>query len=102
MINPIYDKISQELISIENITSGQMFGKPCLKIGNKAFAAWFKSCMVFKLGQDEIKLIKHQYPGSENWDPSGKNRAMKDWLQMPEEYSNQWLTMAKKAIEFVR
>lgn len=102
MIHVTYDRIADTLSKSDDISTGQMFGKPCLKTGKKAFAAWFKTEMVFKLGQEEITLIKQQFLGSINWDPSGKNRAMKDWLQVPEEYSDHWETLAKQAMTFVK
>jgi len=96
-----YNNIGEKFSKQYETVSGQMFGKPCLKIDKKAFAAFFKDEMVFKLGQQEIKLLKDKYPGSFNWDPSGKNRAMKDWLQVPNEFCNDWEKLAKMALDFV-
>lgn len=97
----VYNKIAEELAKQYNVVSGQMFGKPCLKIGKKAFAAYYQDEIVFKLGRVEINLIKEKYLGSVNWDPSGKNRAMKDWLQIPEEFSDNWMQLAIQAMENV-
>lgn len=82
-------------------TTGQMFGKPCLKINKKAFAAFYKGQMVFKLGQVEVDLLKTKFVGSENWDPSSKKRPMKDWVLIPEEFSDFWLELAQEAYVFV-
>ena len=97
----IYNNIGEKFSAQHETVSGQMFGKPCLKIGKKAFAAFFKEEMVFKLGEQEIKLLINKYPGSVNWDPSGKNRAMKDWLQVPNEFNTDWKSLAKLALDFV-
>lgn len=78
-----------------------MFGKSCLKIGGKAFAAFFKEEMVFKLGRDEVNLLLSKYPGSTNWDPSEKGRPMKDWLQIPVEFNDDWGVLAKQALDYV-
>ena len=78
---------------------GQMFGKPCLKKNNKAFAAFFKGEMVFKLGKEDLSLILEKYPGSQNWDPSGKDRAMKDWIQIPADFLKDWDSLAKEAMD---
>ena len=97
----LYEEIGTELANDRGTTLGQMFGKPCLKVNNKAFAAFFKGEMVFKLGQQEIGFLKEKYPGSVNWDPSGKKRPMKDWLQVPEEFQADWKTLALQALGFV-
>ena len=82
-------------------TISRLFGKPCLKANNKAFAAFFKGDMVFKLGQQEVKLLLDQYPGSVNWDPSGKKRPMKDWLQVPAAFEEDWRTLTKQALDYL-
>ena len=102
MSEQLYSKLGQELTAKFGTSTGQMFGKPCLKTtNNKAFAAFFKGEMVFKLGQKEVNLFKDKYPGSVNWDPSGKKRPMKDWLQLPADYSTDWAPLAKKALDYV-
>lgn len=101
MTKTIYEEIGQKLAAEKETTLGNMFGKPCLKVRTKAFAAFFQDEMVFKLGADQIKDLKEKYIGSQNWDPSGKKRAMKDWLQVPGEYSDDWESLARQALGFV-
>lgn len=96
-----YEEIGQKLASEKGSSIGQMFGKACLKTNGKAFAAFFQEEMVFKLGAEEIKDLKEKYLGSQNWDPSGKKRAMKDWLQVPGEYQEDWEKLANQALGFV-
>lgn len=98
----LFHEIGVEFENKYAITTGQMFGKQCLKIHKKAFAALFKNEMVFKLGQQEVSLLKEKYPNSINWDPSGKNRPMKDWLQIPSDYSHDWEGLAKLALRYVQ
>jgi hypothetical protein len=101
MSDQLYNEIGQQFADKHGTVLGQMFGKQCLKTSNKAFAAFFKGEMVFKLGQQEISLLIDKYQGSVNWDPSGKGRAMKDWLQIPADYSEDWTLLAKQAMDYV-
>ena len=101
MSDQLFIKIGQQLADQRGTTISQMFGTPCLKTSKKAFAAFYKDEMIFKLGQQEVNLFKDQYIGSVNWDPSGKNRAMKDWLQVPKEFSNDWADLAEQALDYV-
>ncbi len=39
--------------------------------------------------------------GSKLFDPSGKGRAMKEWVQVPFDASKQWKTLALSALEYV-
>lgn len=100
MLHPRYTQIAQTLAESHGVESGQMFGKPCLKAGGKAFAAFYRDCMVFKIGREEVAQLIKKYPGSENWDPSGKGRPMKDWLQVPADFEEDWMTLAMRALEF--
>ncbi len=101
MSEKLYNQIGQELADKKATTIGQMFGKPCLKTNSKAFAAFFQGEMVFKFGQEDATLLKNKYSGSVNWDPSGKKRPMKDWLQIPAAFSKDWPELAKQALEYV-
>lgn len=101
MNDQLFSDIGQQFEDQHGTSTGQMFGKPCLKTGKKAFAAFFKGEMVFKLGQQEVNLLKDKYTGSVNWDPSGKNRPMKDWLQVPAEFGDDWTALAKQALDYV-
>lgn len=102
MSKELYNDIGQSFAEEFGSNIGQMFGKPCLKTtDNKAFASYFNESMVFKLGQQEIRFLKDKYPNSKNWDPSGKQRPMKDWLQIRADYKNDWKILAKQALDFV-
>lgn len=96
-----YEQIGVDLGDSDGVEFGQMFGKPCLKIGKKAFAAFFQDAMVFKLGHAEVEDLKKRFTGTVNWDPSGKKRPMKDWGQVPFEYQGEWPKLAQEAMNFV-
>ncbi len=75
----------------------QMFGKPCGKLNKKAFIVLFEDEVVFKLGREHIAEWILTCNGSKNFDPSGKGRAMKDWLQVPaknKKYYNELLALS--------
>jgi hypothetical protein len=86
---------------IKGAEESQLFGKPCFKINGKAFVAFFKDCMVFKLSgamhKEALSLA-----GSELFDPSGKKRPMKEWVQVPYIYSDKWKKFAKAAFDYVK
>ena len=78
----------------------QLFGKPCFKINGKAFCCFFQNEMVFKLtGEQHRDALS--LDGAKLFDPSGKGRAMKEWVQVPYEYKDMWVTFAKAALEYV-
>ena len=101
MEKKLYDTIDNEFAVMHQTRHSNMFGKPCLKINGKAFCAFFKDQMVFKIGTEQIFKAIEKYQGAVNWDPSGNNRPMKDWLQVPFEYHEDWRVLAKKALEYV-
>lgn len=92
----------QELVTgTEGATLGQLFGKACGKLNGKAFVAFFRGDMVFKIGREEVQPCLAKYEGAQNWDPSGKGRPMKDWLQVPAIYQSDWEVLTQKAIQFM-
>ncbi|RYE00671.1 MAG: hypothetical protein EOP50_03360 [Sphingobacteriales bacterium] len=80
--------------SIEAAGSGQLFGKPCFKKAGKAFTCFFQNEMVFKLaGPPHADALA--VPGAKLFDPSGKGRPMKEWVQVPA--SGDWESLARAA-----
>ena len=86
--------------SVKGSEQSQMFGKPCFKINGKAFIAFFEKCMVFKLKGDDHKSAL-ALKGSKLFDPSGKGRAMKEWVQVPFAHAASWGKLAKAAAKYV-
>lgn len=93
----LYIEIGQGL---ENAVQSQMFGKPCFKINGKAFTCFFQNEMVFKLtGEAHQEALG--LDGSQMFDPSGRNRPMKEWVQVPADYSDKWAGFATEAVDYV-
>jgi len=87
-------------LSLENAVQSQMFGKTCFKINGKAFVCFFQNEMVFKLSGDaHSEALK--LSGSKLFDPSGKGRPMKEWVQVPGVHMEMWIQLAKKAFDYV-
>ena len=86
---------------IENAVKSQLFGKPCFKVGGKAFACFFQNEMVFKLnGESHSDALS--LDGSQLFDPSGKMRPMKEWVQVPFHYADNWKAFALSAMQYAR
>ncbi|WP_400191451.1 hypothetical protein [Hymenobacter sp. B81] len=75
---------------------GQLFGKPCFKVGGRTFVCFFQQAMVFKLG-DEAHREALALNQAQLFDPSGKGRPMKEWVQVPAAYREQWPALAAAA-----
>ncbi|MBK6612433.1 MAG: hypothetical protein IPG29_16775 [Sphingobacteriales bacterium] len=93
----LYIAIGQKLKGPEQ---SQMFGKPCFKINGKAFICFFQNEMVFKLaGEKHSEALS--LDGSHLFDPSEKKRPMKEWVQIPFDYKDDWGKYAKAALKYV-
>ncbi|MBM9577720.1 DUF773 domain-containing protein [Leptospira sp. 201903070] len=79
---------------------GKWFGLESLNLDGKPFGAFFQGELVLKLGAEKIAEIIARYPGAKLFDPSGKGRAMKDWLQIPSEFQEDWDSLSESAILF--
>jgi len=76
--------------AINGSIKGRLFGKPCYKINGKAYCCFFQNEMVFKLSSQAHKKAL-ALKGAKLFDPSGKNRPMKEWVQVPFSHSSFWL-----------
>jgi len=86
---------------ISNAIIGNLFGKPCFKLNKKAFICFFKNEMVFKL-LDKTHSEALSLDGAQLFDPSGKNRPMKQWVQVPFDYKDMWLEFAKASADAIK
>lgn len=86
---------------LEGVSASQLFGKPSLKKNNAHFVCGFRDCLVVKIGREAIAEKRGEFEGAVLFDPSGKGRPMKDWLQVPRAYQGEWLALAQQALEWV-
>ena len=86
--------------SLAGAEESQMFGKPCFKIKGKAFICLFNDDMVFKLSGNDHKAAM-ELKASVLFDPSGRGRAMKEWVQVSKLNSAQWPELAPAAMKYV-
>nr|AWJ66210.1 hypothetical protein [uncultured bacterium] len=93
----LFNQIGEGLSDAEK---GQLFGKPCFKVNGKAYVCLFQNEMVFKLDGSAHDTAM-SLDGSQLFDPSGKGRPMKQWVQVPFEYNELWPKFAKRSMEFV-
>ncbi len=85
---------------VKDAVASQMFGKPCYKVGGKAFVCFFQQEAAFKLtGADHEKALG--LTGAKLFDPSGKGRPMKEWVQVPAAHAGVWSQLAMHAAAYV-
>jgi hypothetical protein len=90
-----FDQLAEHLAT-DGVVRASMFGKPCLKINGKAFACQFRDGTAFKL-TPEPHAEALRLAGAELFDPSGKHRPMKEWVQVPVDHADRWPELAKAA-----
>ncbi len=85
---------------LPNAEYSQFFGKPCFKINGKPFMCFFQNEMVFKLKDDEHQEAL-SLESSQLFDPSGKKRPMKEWVQVSFSNVDLWKKFAYSALDYV-
>ena len=95
-----YDEIADDLAARDpSIELGQMMGMPCIKVGGKMVVGYESSGeMVFKLPAPEEHEQALGLDGAKLFDPSGKGRPFKDWVQVPATHESEWPELAATAI----
>ena len=71
-----------------------------LKTMKKMFAMFQKGNYVLKLPKDRVLELINSGEG-EPYDP-GNGKIMKEWVIIPEEYSEKWIEFASEAKEFAK
>ena len=95
-----YDAVAAELAATSPTILGKMFGMPCLKTNGKAFAGFYQGAMVFKLPvpwHTEALALS----GARLFDPTGRGRPMREWVEVPVEHASRWLELAREAFRYV-
>lgn len=94
-----YEAIAAALAG-SGAVSARMFGMPTLKVGGKAFAGYGDGYMTFKLaGAEHARALA--LPGAALFDPSGRGRPMKEWVEVPAVASGEWEALARAALAYV-
>ncbi|GIG56383.1 hypothetical protein Lfu02_07550 [Longispora fulva] len=83
------------------VAAGQMFGKPTLKNADgKALACLFGGSVAFRLVAGTAEHARALgLAGAELFDPSGKGRAMKDWVLVPGAHRAHFVEFATAALD---
>ena len=95
-----FSKLVDKLAESHDGVAGQMFGKQCIKVGGKAAVAMFQECIVFKLPEPE-HTTAIGLKNSILWDPSGKGRAMKEWVQIELTHKKKFAAFAEASANYV-
>jgi hypothetical protein len=76
------------------------FGKPALKdAAGKAFACLHNGELACRLGRDSRHHAEAlALPGAHLFDPSGQDRPMKDWVNIPAAHTGRWPEFAAAAL----
>jgi TfoX/Sxy family transcriptional regulator of competence genes len=79
--------------------SKREFGSNALKVNNKIFAMLVRGSLVVKLPARRVSALIAS-GGGEPFD-AGKGKPMKEWLTVTPTSQEDWLGLAKEALEFV-
>ncbi len=76
------------------------FGSSELKVHNKIFAMLVRGKLVVKLPRSRVDALVDS-GGGEHFDPRHDGRLMKEWLVVGSASEEEWLSLAREAMEFV-
>ena len=96
-----YDEIADDLAAKDpNVELSQMMGMPCVKAGGKMVIGYERSGeMVFKLPDPDEHDKALGLDGAKLFDPSGRGKPFKEWVQVPAAHDNKWPDLADTAIK---
>ena len=95
-----YDEIADDLVARNaDVSLGKMMGMPCIKRGGKLIAGFSEAgAMVFKLPDEQEREQALSLDGAQLFDPSGRGRPMKEWVEVPAAHAAEWPRLAEAAL----
>ena len=101
MSQQIFDDLVDEFVITKHATQGKWFGLPCIKINGKVFAAlWLNGDLLVKL-RDDAHTEGLALDGAELFQPLPDRKPMREWVQIPPQFSEQWRDFALAAFDYV-
>jgi hypothetical protein len=90
--------VLDEIAVAGDVRRATWFGTPAAKIEGRIFLALWRGRLIARLGAEEVDA-RVLAGGGARFDPSGKGRAMKDWLEADAE-PGEWVELALGALAF--
>ena len=81
-------------------SNGRRFGSSGLKFRQKIFAMLTNGRLVVKLPRVRVDVLVASGDG-ERFDPKKNGQAMKEWIVIEPTSEEEWLALAREALEFV-
>jgi hypothetical protein len=96
-----FDEIAADLETRDpDVQLGQMMGHPCIKAGGKIIASFQseKDSIAFKLPDEAEREKVLAMEGVVPFEPMGKGRVMKEWVDVPVAHEAKWAQLAETAL----
>jgi hypothetical protein len=96
-----FDEIAADLEARDpDVQLGQMMGHPCIKAGGKIIASFQseKDSIAFKLPDEAEREKALALEGTVAFEPMGKGRVMKAWVDVPLGHAAKWAELADTAL----
>src|SRR2546421_12951286 len=94
-----YDEIAGDLVARNaDVSLGRMMGMPCIKTRGKMIGGFWEGEMVFKLPDVDERERALALEGTHLFDPSARDRPMKEWGQGPATHIDRWPDLAERAV----
>ena len=97
-----FDEIVDDLLARHgDVEKTQMMGMPAVKRNGKLVAGFVRSSgeMTFKLTDAAAHADALALDGAQLFDPSGRGRPFKEWVQVPAAHAERWPSLAQRALE---
>jgi hypothetical protein len=94
-----YRRIVETLLAAGDVSERQTTGMPALMTHGKVFGGCFEGRLVVKIGRDRVQELIDA-GRADRFDPSGRDRLIKDWAQLSE--PEDWLALAREARAYRR
>jgi hypothetical protein len=98
-----FENLVDEMTGLEGVvppTGGRGFGRTALRVDGKIFAMLVRGSLVLKLPAARVDALAEAGEGI-RFD-ANKGTPMREWLSLDAESGQDWASLSREALEFVR
>ena len=94
-----FDAVADEIVASTPSQRTKMMGMAAVKVNGKMFMGLWGDAATFKL-TDPVHTEALSIRGAKLFDPSGRNRPMKEWVAVPVAQAKRWSGLARAAYHY--
>lgn len=75
-----FDELAFVLCQQPDVTVGRSFGRPCVKLGKRAFLVCDETVLAYRVGEQNAIKLRNQHSSLDLWNPKAERQPKTSWI----------------------